>query len=155
MQSLEIGPLSIDLCHTVFQQCDLTKFKGLKLLVRYNYRGLDYIASSVQLPRLRNLVFGSTGSTEFLESEHGEVNFVVPFLGSRPPLEAVRLIAQINQDILDSTLQRHGPSLRRLWFHATFEERRDLFRRSASRSTMAICPFARRPGRFDTAFARR
>ena len=116
LQSLEVGPLSIGLFHSVFQNCDLTELQVLKLLVHYNYKGLDYITSSVRFPRLRSLVFGSTASTTFLESEHGEKSYAVPFINSLPSLKAIRFVAQVDQDILDSTLQRHRPSLQRLWF---------------------------------------
>lgn len=116
LQSLEIGPLSIRLCQIVFQKCDLTDLKMLKLLVHYCYKGLYYIASSVRFPSLKSLVLGSKGWMIYQKSEQGEKNLAVPFLSSLPALEAIRFIDQVDQDILESTLRRHGPTLRRLWF---------------------------------------
>lgn len=116
LQSLEVGPLTISLFQTIFDTCVLTDLKVLKLRVHYNYKGLEHIASSVRFHCLKSLVLGAERRMDFQESEHGERDLAVPFLSSLPPLEAIRFIAQVDQDILENIFHLHGPSIRRLWF---------------------------------------
>lgn len=107
----------LDFFTEIFRTCDLTELRVLRLCVPYAYEGLAAIAPDCVsvLPSLQALVLGYT-SPIYPSCKTSDSKLVTGFLESLPPLRAIRFIAEIDDSVLDSTISRHGPSLRRLWF---------------------------------------
>ena len=142
LKSLELGgdlPTDLELLESVFRKCDLSQLATLKLRMPYDYPGLHWIASHAALPRLKVLVLGSM-LTALPGSETGDQNPAAMLLNALPPLYAVRLIGDIYESIFKSILQRHGASLRRLWFPPPKRESEIFFTAERVGDLQRACP---------------
>lgn len=144
LRSLEIGgdvAMSLELFQEIFCRCDLAELSVLKLYLPYTYKGLAMIAPDCLtiLPRLQVLVL-CTRHTAFPDSELSDQSLVAGFLGSLPPLRAIRFITDIDEPIFDSTIRWHGPSLQRLWFPPPEERSRIFFNSERLVRLSRSCP---------------
>ena len=111
------GPVYSKLLEDSIQKRDMSQLTTLKLRIPMSHRSLIWLAGNVGLPSLKTLVLGVKESClEETESECGDCDFASTFLCSLPPLEALRFANDISSSTFEVVLQKHGASLRRLWF---------------------------------------
>ena len=116
--SIEVGgegPVFPWMVEKLLQPRNISKLRLLKLHIHEKHQSLGWLASNADLKSLTTLVLGVERSGP-QGTKIGLHDFRAAFLDSLPPLKAIRFVNDIDQNILDSTLRRRGPSLRRLWF---------------------------------------
>ncbi len=119
LRSFEFGgdiPAYTETLMIWYELCNTSELRHMKLLLDYRHLGFGWLASSARFNSLTSLVIGSRISGSIRTRDIGNVNLVLAFLNSLPPLKEIRFIADINEAIFTAVLFRHGRSLRRLWF---------------------------------------
>lgn len=117
--SFEMGgtsPVSLELLQMWLRQCDVSQLRVLKLRLSIRHQGLGLLASDARFEALTTLVLGDNKS-QHIPGKRAQANgYAAAFLGALPPLRAIRFREDIDDSIFYVTLERHGKSLRRLWF---------------------------------------
>lgn len=133
LRSFEIGgqgPVSLEMLEEWFENFDVSRLRVLKLRIPTIHRGLGWLSSNALFKSLTTLVLG-VNQALLQGSEVSDHDFSAAFIDSLPPLRAIRFICDIDEDIFQATLGRHGQSLRRLWFprpvHEVMHSSSDIF----------------------------
>ena len=120
LASFEIGgtgSVYSELLQDSFRKCNMSQVTILKLRIPMTHRALIWLAGNVNLPSLKTLVLGvNERRPQENEPECGDCDFASAFLGTLPPLEALRFANDVGSNTFEVLLRKHGASLRRLWF---------------------------------------